>query len=106
MVQKIPSRQTFTTILNRRCDLDLERFNRIFSQATQASDAVLSNQVRLRTSTLEDIVEMVIFYNISPRCDLDIEDRDPIFLHDTPSRDDKSPNQVWFKKEKEKKMNS
>ena len=50
VVQKIWSRQTFTIILNLRCDLDLERRNTFFffSQDTPAYDAVLTNQVWLQ----------------------------------------------------------
>ena len=42
------SRQTFTDILNLRCDLDLEHSNPTFPQNTLAYDAVLSNQVCLQ----------------------------------------------------------
>ena len=44
-VQKISSGQTFTDILNLRCDLDLERSNPVFPKDTPAYDAVPSNQV-------------------------------------------------------------
>ena len=40
--------QTFTRILNLRCDLDLESDNPIFQQDTPSYDAVLSNQVWLQ----------------------------------------------------------
>ena len=36
--------QTFTNILNFRCDLDLERSNPTFPEDIRAYDAVLSNQ--------------------------------------------------------------
>ena len=42
VVQKIPSGQTFTDILN-HCDLDLERSNPILPQDTLAYNAVLPN---------------------------------------------------------------
>ena len=47
--QKIPSRQTFTDILNLCCDIDLERNNPIFAQDAPAYDVVLTNQVWLQT---------------------------------------------------------
>ena len=48
--KKISSRQTFTDILNLRCDLDLECSNPFFPQDTLAYDPVLSNQVWLQTN--------------------------------------------------------
>ena len=58
MVQKIPFGQTFTNILNLRCDLDLERSNPIFfPQDTPAYDAKFD---RKRTSSLEDMVKIVV----------------------------------------------
>ena len=45
VVQKISSGQTFTNILNLRCDLDLEHNNTNFLQDTPAYDAALSSQV-------------------------------------------------------------
>ena len=42
---KISSGQTFTDILNLRCDLDLKRSTSIFPQDTPVYDAVLSDQV-------------------------------------------------------------
>ena len=48
MVQKISSGQTFTNILNLRCDLDLERSNPIFPQDTPDYNAVLANKVWLQ----------------------------------------------------------
>ena len=50
-----------------------------------------------RTSSLEDIVEILYFdnvYYISFRCDLDIEGSEPIFLHDTLPHDNTPPYQV------------
>ena len=47
--QKIPSRQTFTHILNLCYDTDLERNNPIFAQDAPAYDVVLTNQVWLQT---------------------------------------------------------
>ena len=49
VIQKISSGQTFTDILNLRCDFDLERSNSIFPQDTQAYDAILWNKVWLQT---------------------------------------------------------
>ena len=48
-MQKISHGQTFTDILNLRCDLDLEHSNPIFPQDIPTYDAVLSNQVWLQT---------------------------------------------------------
>ena len=48
VVQRLLSGQTFTNILNFRCDLDLEDSNLIFEQDTLAYDAVLSNHVWLQ----------------------------------------------------------
>ena len=42
VVQKIPSGQTLTNMLNLHCDLDFERSNPIFPQDILAYDAVLS----------------------------------------------------------------
>ena len=48
-MEKLSSAQTFTDNLNLPCDLELERSNPIFPQATPAYDAVLSDQVWLQT---------------------------------------------------------
>ena len=47
--QQISSGQTFTDILNHRCDLDLEHSNSIFQQDILAYGAVLWNQAWLQT---------------------------------------------------------
>ena len=49
VIQKISSGQTFTDILNLRCELDLKHSNPIFQQDSLAYDAVLSNQVWMQT---------------------------------------------------------
>ena len=62
VVQKISSGQIFIDIFNLRCDLDLERSNPIFQQDSLAYNAVVSNRVGCkRTSSLEDIVEIIMF---------------------------------------------
>ena len=62
VVNKISSGQIFTDILNLRCDLDLEHSNPIFPQDTLAYNTVLQSKFGYkRTSSLEDIVEIVIF---------------------------------------------
>ena len=67
VVQKILFGQTFITILNLHCDLDLEHRNPIFPQDTLTYDAVLSNQVCCkRRSYLEDIVKLAIFRLYKP----------------------------------------
>ena len=48
VIQKISSGQTFTDILNLRCDLGIKRSNPIFQQDTPAYDAVQSSQVWLQ----------------------------------------------------------
>ena len=48
--EKISSRQTFTDILNLRCDLDLQRSSPIFQKNTLAYDAVLSKKIWLQTN--------------------------------------------------------
>ena len=49
VVQKISSKQTFTNILNLRCDRDLQCSNPIFPMDTLAYDGVLSKHVWLQT---------------------------------------------------------
>ena len=70
VIQKISPRQTFTDILNRRCDLDLEHSNPIFPQDTLVYDAKLYIKPSLianrpldckLTSSLEDTTQIVIF---------------------------------------------
>ena len=46
-----------------------------------------------RTSSLEDIVKIVI--SLSPCCDLDIEVSEPTFPHDILPHDNTTPYQVW-----------
>ena len=96
MVQKI-SGQTFTNILNHRCDLDLEHSNPIFPQDTPAYDGVLSNQVWLQTDQQfrKYSKNKSYFHYISPCCDLDTEDSEPIFQHNTLPYDNIPPYQVW-----------
>ena len=48
-----------------------------------------------QTSSLEDIVKIVVFDHISPCGDLDIEDSEPIFPHDTLPDNNTPPYQVW-----------
>ena len=52
-----------------------------------------------QTSSLEDIVKIVIFWLYKPRCDLDIEGNEPnFFAHETPPHDNTPQYQVWLKK--------
>ena len=63
VVQKTASVQTFTDILNLRCDLDLERSNQFFFHRTLRL-MILFYQTkfgRKRSSSLEDMVQVVIF---------------------------------------------
>ena len=60
---------------------------------------MLCNQTKFgckEISSLEDIVEIVIFWLCKP-CDLDLEDSEPNFLYDTSHHDNKAPYQVWLK---------
>ena len=45
-----------------------------------------------------DIVETVIFDQMSSYCDPELEDSKPIFLHDTFAHDVASPYRVWLQK--------
>ena len=45
-----------------------------------------------------DMVETVIFDQMSPHCDPELGDSKPIFLHDTLAHNVASPYQVWLQK--------
>ena len=82
VVQKILSRQTFTKILNLRCDL--EHNSPVVPQGTPPYDAVLPNQAWLQRDQQFRRYERKSYFDyISPHCDLDFEHNEPIFLHDT-----------------------
>ena len=49
-------------------------------------------------SSSADMVETVIFDQMSPHCDPELEDSKLIFLHDTLAHDVASPYQVWLQK--------
>ena len=72
VVQKTSSGQTFSDILNLRCDLDLEHSNPIFQKDTPAYYAVQSNQVWLQTEQYfrryrgKSLLETVIFWLHKP----------------------------------------
>ncbi len=51
-----------------------------------------------KISSSADMVETVIFDQMSPHCDPELEDSKPIFLHDTLAHDVASPYQVWLQK--------
>ena len=61
---------------------DLENNNVISTQSTPAYDNVPSKFGCKMVSSSADIVETVIFDQMSPHCDHELEDRKPIFLHD------------------------
>ena len=66
-VQKISPRQTFTDIVNLRCDLDLEHSNPFFF--TGHSDTIVYYQTKSScklTSSWEDTTEIVIFWLYTP----------------------------------------
>ena len=92
VVQKIPSRQTFTNIFNLHCDLDLERSNPIFPQDTLAYDTSLPNQVWLQIDQqFRRYSKNSHILIIRPHCDLDTEDIEPIFLHNASFHDNTPP---------------
>ena len=45
-----------------------------------------------------DIVETVMYDQMSPHCDPELEDSKPVFLHDTLAHDVVSPYQAWLQK--------
>ena len=51
-----------------------------------------------KISSLADMVETVIFDQISPHCDPELEDSKPIFLLDTLVHDVASSDQVWLQR--------
>ena len=51
-----------------------------------------------KISSSADMVETVIFDQMSPHCDPELEDRKPIFLHDILAHDVASPYQVRLQK--------
>ena len=51
-----------------------------------------------KISSPVDMVETVIFDQMSPHCDPELEDSKPIFLHNTLAHDDASPYRVWLQK--------
>ena len=51
-----------------------------------------------KVSSSADMVETVMFDQMSPRCDPELEDSCQIFLQDTLVHDVASPDQVWLQK--------
>ena len=51
-----------------------------------------------KISSSADMVETVIFDQMSPHCDSELEDSKQIFLHGTLAHDVPSPYQVWLQK--------
>ena len=51
-----------------------------------------------KASSSADMVETVIFDQMSPHRDPELEDSKPIFLHDTLAYNVASPYQVWLQK--------
>ena len=84
--------------MNLHCDLDLENNNIMFTQNTPAYDNVTSKFGCKKISSSADMIERVIFDQMSPHCDPELEDRKLIFLHDTLAHDVASPYQVWLQK--------
>ena len=94
VVQKILSRQTFTTICR---DLDLEHSNPFFPQDSPAYDAVLSNQVWLETDQqfkrYSKNSHILVIKALAVTLTLKIMNQ--FFPHDTSPRDNTPPYQVW-----------
>ena len=67
-------------VLNLHCDLDLENNNLIFTQNTPAYDNVPSKFGCKKISSSADMVQTVIFDQMSPHCDPELEDSKPIFF--------------------------
>ena len=56
------------------------------------------NLVAKKVSSSTDMVETVIFDQMSPHCGPELEDRKPIFLHDILAHNVAPPYQVWLQK--------
>ena len=84
--------------MNLHCDLDLENYNLIFTQNTQVYDNVPFKFGCKKISSSADMVETVIFDQMSHHCDPELEDSKPIFLRDTLAHDVASSYQVWLQK--------
>ena len=62
-VQKAWNWQTFTTVLNHHCDLDLEHSNQVFSQNTLTYDEYHCTKSGCkRISSSEYIIQIIIFW--------------------------------------------
>ena len=77
--------------MNLYCDLDLENNVLLSPKSTPAYDDVPSKFGCKKVSSLENMVETVIFDQMSPHCDPELEDSKSIFLHDTLAHDVASP---------------
>ena len=84
--------------MNLHYDLDLESNNLIFTQNSLAYDNVPSKFNCKKISSSADIVETVIFNEMSPHCDHELENRKPVFLHGILAHDVALPYQVWLQK--------
>ena len=56
-----------------------------------------------KISSSADMVETVIFDQMSPHCDPELEDRKPIFLHDILAHYVASPYQIWLQKDQQQR---
>ena len=56
------------------------------------------NLVAKKVSSSTDMVETVIFDQMSPHCDPELKDRKPTFLRDILAHVVTSPYQVWLQK--------
>ena len=80
--------------MNLHCDLDPDNNNLVFTRNTPAYDNVPSKFGCKKISSSADMVQTVIFDQMSPHCDPELEDRKPIFLRIL-APDGASPYQVW-----------
>ena len=80
----------------------IENNDLFFTQSTPAYDDVHPIKFGCkRIGSPADMVETVIFDQMSPHCDPELEDNQPICFHDTLTHDVASPYHVWLQKVKQ-----
>ena len=89
--------------MNLHCDLDLQNNNLIFTQNTPAYDNIPSKFGCKKISNSADIVETVIFDQMSPHSDTELEDSKPIFLHDILAYGVASPHPVCLQRARQQR---
>ena len=75
--------------MNLHCDLDLENNNLVFTQSTPATIMVYHPNLvtSKKISSSADMVETVIFDQMSSHCDPELKHSKPVFLQDTLAHD-------------------